>query len=253
MNLYEAIGSRQSIRKYENKEIPEKLRNQILVFSETVPRLNDRIGTEVEILDNIKGKAVIKGLFRVEAPYYLVFSSAPDEGYARNAGYMMEQIVLYLTTKGIGSCFLGGSKAKGSLVSSKVQVMLLAFGYPKGKLLRESPLAKRLPLKELCTFKEEAGEQLRTVLRAARLAPSALNSQPWHFIVYADRIYVFAKKGGLLIRGDNEMRDFSIGVMLSHIMQAAEEMWMELETTSEEQFAAKAYKNGDYIATLLLH
>lgn len=252
MNLYEAIGSRQSIRKYENKEIPEKLKNQLLAFGETVSRLNDRIGTEMEILDNIKGKADIKGLFRVEAPYYLVLYSVPEEGYARNAGYMMEQIVLYLTTKGLGCCYLGGSKVKRSSVTGKVQVMLLAFGYPKGKLLRESPLAKRQPLNELCTFKEEAGEQMRTVLRAARLAPSAFNSQPWHFIVYADRIYVFAKKGGLLLRGDSEMRDFSIGVMLSHIMQAAEEMWMELETTSEEQFAAKAYKNGDYIATILL-
>ena len=40
------------------------------------------------------------------------------------------------------------------------------------------PLAKRLPLNELCIFKEEAGEQMKTILRAARLAPSAMNTQP---------------------------------------------------------------------------
>lgn len=252
MNLYEAIGSRQSIRKYENREVSEKLRSQILTFGGKASRLNDRIGTELEILDNTKGKAEIKGMFRVEAPYYLVFYSTQEEGYARNAGYMMEQIVLYLTTKGLGCCYLGGSKLKHNSVNGKALVMIMAFGYPKGKLCRESPLAKRLPLNELCIFKEEAGEQMKTVLRAARLAPSAFNSQPWRFIVYSDRIYVFAKKGLPLMHSDEGMRNFSIGVMLSHIMQAAEEMWMELETTTEEQFALKAYKNGDYIATLLL-
>ena len=253
MNLYEAIGSRQSVRKYMSKEVPEKLRSQIMAFGEKVSRLNDRIGTEAEILDNTKGKANVRGFWKADAPYYLVIYSEVVDGYARNAGYMMEQMVLYMTAKGLGTCYLGGSKVMSITKNGRVPVMILAFGYPEGKLLRESPLAKRLPLSTLCVFKEEAGEQMKTVLRAARLAPSAFNSQPWRFIVYTDRIYVFARKGhGILKNKDDIMRDFSIGVMLSHIMLAAEELWMELETATEEQFAAKAYKNGDYIATLLL-
>ena len=32
----------------------------------------------------------------------------------------------------------------------------------------------------------------------------------------------------------------------------AEELWLELETATEEQFAAKAYKNGVYVATLAI-
>ena len=55
------------------------------------------------------------------------------------------------------------------------------------------------------------------------------------------------------------MREFSIGIMLSHIMLAAEELWMELQTETEEHFAAKSYKNvrlcGDVDAALdaLIH
>ena len=93
---------------------------------------------------------------------------------------------------------------------------------------------------------------MKTILRAARLAPSAFNSQPWRFIVYSDRIYVFARKSRLPGRVAQAMREFSIGVMLSHIMLAAEELWMELETATEEQYASKTYKNGDYVATLYL-
>ena len=131
--------------------------------------------------------------------------------------------------------------------------MIVAFGYPEGKLYRDSPLAKRLPLNELCIFKEEAGEQMKTLLRAARLAPSAMNTQPWRFIVYSDRIYVFALKTRFPGKSFHAMREFSIGIMLSHIMLAAEELWMELQTETEEHFAAKSYKNGDYVATLTLH
>ena len=100
---------------------------------------------------------------------------------------------------------------------------------------------------------------MKTFLKAARLAPSAFNSQPWRFIVYSDRIYVFSKKETGLFRGLKGLapqagtgRDFSIGVMLSHIMLAAEELWLELETATEEQFASKVYKNGTYVATLTI-
>lgn len=253
MNLYEAIARRQSIRRYAETEVPEKLRGQILAYFEKTSRLNDRIRMELEILDNTKRKTDIRGLWKVEAPYYLAVYSMAEDGFERNTGYVMEQLVLYMTVKGLGTCYLGGSKPRQTVKNGMKFVMLLAFGYPEGKLYRESALAKRHPLSELCIFKEEAGEQMKTILKAARLAPSAMNLQPWRFIVYADRIYVFAQKSRIPYVSGAGMRDFGIGIMLSHIMLAAEELWMELQTETEEQFASKTYKNGEYIATLSLH
>lgn len=259
MNLYEAIGVRHSVRKYSDREVAEKLRKQILDFAKRASPLNDRIPVEFEILDNRDKEAEIKGLWKVEAPWYLVLYSEPQEGFGRNGGYLMEQVVLYMTAKGLGTCYLGGSTVKKKRSDGKRQIMILAFGYPEGKLCRESSLAKRLPLSELCVFKEEAGEPVKTVLKAARLAPSSFNSQPWRFIVYADRIYVFSKKEPGFLQSLQGLapaaaaaRDFSIGIMLSHIMLAAEELWLELETATEEQFAVKAYKNGKYVTTLTI-
>lgn len=79
MNLYEAIGSRHSVRKYSDREVPERLRAQILAYFEKTSRLNDRIRTELEILDNTKKKAEVKGLWKTDAPYYLAFYSEPEE------------------------------------------------------------------------------------------------------------------------------------------------------------------------------
>ena len=92
-----------------------------------------------------------------------------------------------------------------------------------------------------------------TDIRSMHQMNTAMNTQPWRFIVYSDRIYVFALKTRFPGKSFHAMREFSIGIMLSHIMLAAEELWMELQTETEEHFAAKSYKNGDYVATLTLH
>ena len=222
------------------------------IFDKT-SRLNDRIRVEAVIFDNTKKKADVHGLWKVDAPYYLAIYSDQEEGCERNAGYLMEQMVLYMTAKGLGTCYLGSVQPAQKVRGGKRCLMMVAFGYPEGKLYRESPLAKRLPLNELCIFKEEAGEQMKTILRAARLAPSAMNTQPWRFHRLFRPNLCVRPKTRFPGKSFHAMREFSIGIMLSHIMLAAEELWMELQTETEEHFAAKSYKNGDYVATLTLH
>ena len=107
MNLYEAIGCRHSVRKYTDREVTEKLRGQILSYFDKTSRLNDRIRVEAVIFDNTKKKADVHGLWKVDAPYYLAIYSDQEEGCERNAGYLMEQMVLYMTAKGLGTCYLG--------------------------------------------------------------------------------------------------------------------------------------------------
>ena len=148
MNLYEAIGCRHSVRKYTDREVTEKLRGQILSYFDKTSRLNDRIRVEAVIFDNTKKKADVHGLWKVDAPYYLAIYSDQEEGCERNAGYLMEQMVLYMTAKGLGTCYLGSVQPAQKVRGGKRCLMMVAFGYPEGKLYRESPLAKRLPLNE---------------------------------------------------------------------------------------------------------
>lgn len=251
MNLYEEILKRKSVRKYSKEKISEHLLKQIGIFSSSVSPLDELIETKVEILDHGKDKVVLKGLWKVEAPYYLVFFSQEKKGYEINAGYIVEQIVLYLSSKGLGSCYLGGCHASLPEKPGMKQVITIALGYAAGVPYRDPATAKRLPLKELCVFKEEVDESLKTILKAGRLAPSSLNSQPWRFIVYRDKVYVFSCRDFLTAAPFSIMRSFNIGIMLSHMMLAAEELWMEMRLDQEEAFLKKTYKNGDYVTTLL--
>lgn len=254
MNLYEAIYNRKSVRKFRMEPLEQELCRKIKKAIENFPGLDVQSRVSLEILDNTNGRQKIRGLWKTEAPYYLLVYCGEERTEIRNAGYVAEQAVLYLTAKGLGTCYLGSAKAGEEVLNGKKRFLAIAFGIPDGKAWRDCAAARRLPLKELCVFKEEVDENMKTILKAARLAPSSMNSQPWRFIVYSDRIYIFSRKDAVpAIRKRGAVKDFNIGVMLSHIMLAAEELWVNMETVTEEQFLKKAYKNGEYICTIIFH
>ena len=107
MTLYEAIFRRKSIRKYRDTEIDPKLLEKIEQYGEDAVGIRPEIRTKWKILKGSDKR--LAGLFLVKAPYYVVLYSEICEDYRKNAGCLMEQLVLYLHTKGIGSCYQGGA------------------------------------------------------------------------------------------------------------------------------------------------
>lgn len=252
MNLYQMIFKRRSIRKFKKEQVPKQLLKDILYFGDCVSRLHTDIQIKMEINENLDGHLPVKGLWKVEAPYYLVFYSEEKEGYLKNAGYVLEPVLLYMTGKGLGTCYLGNTKISEPGPAGMKQIIAVAFGYPKTLLYRDPATAKRLPLKELCVFKEDAGDSMKNILKAVRLAPSAMNTQPWRFIVYHDKIYIFSCREFLPSHPLMTLREMSIGIMLSHLTIAAEEMWMNIRLEVEEAMDKKSYKSGAYVATAYL-
>ncbi|WP_181995558.1 nitroreductase family protein [Clostridium sp. AM58-1XD] len=110
-------------------------------------------------------------------------------------------------------------------------------------------------LKELCVYPEGTAisPDIAAILQAARLAPSSFNSQPWRFVVRHDKIHVFACHNKIAFSDLGRFQEFNIGIVLSHIVLAAEEQWVTAETVREEGLSEKEYKNGKYICTVRLH
>ncbi len=252
MNLYQMIFKRRSIRKFKKEQVPEQLIKDILYFGKCVSRLHADIQVKMVINEHPEGHHSIRGLWKVEAPYYLVFYSEEKEGYLANAGYILEPVLLYMTGKGLGTCYLGNVKVLEPGPAGMKQIIAVAFGYPKTLLYRDPATAKRLPLKELCVFKEEAGESMKNILKAVRLSPSVMNTQPWRFIIYHDKIYIFSCREFIPTASLASLREMSIGIMLSHLSIAAEEMWMNMKLESESAMEKKSYKSGSYVATAFL-
>ena len=251
MTLYEAIFRRKSIRKYRDTEIDPKLLEKIEQYGEDAVGIRPEIRTKWKILKGSDKR--LAGLFLVKAPYYVVLYSEICEDYRKNAGCLMEQLVLYLHTKGIGSCYQGGARVKHEDEKELEPVMIMAFGYPAEPLERSYEDFRRIELKKLVTIRGAFGKVQRKLLEAARLAPSAMNRQPWRFVSSEDRIHLFVKKPGKL--GYQTQQDFNLfdaGVALSHMLVTAEEQWFDLEYQKLDSILEKEFQNYVYVGSLLI-
>jgi len=91
-----------------------------------------------------------------------------------------------------------------------------------------------------------------TILKAAALAPSSLNGQPWRFVVYNNRAHVFMQKKSTKIPAMERMRMIDIGIALNHMMITAEELWVEAELKEIDNISNQSFKNNSYITSLII-
>src|SRR5699024_11676136 len=166
--------------------------------------------------------------------------------------YIMEQMVLYLCSIGLGNCYIGSRRVRRELQEKdgKKLVGIIAFGKSKGPWTRKPSEANRLAMDELCVFKEVPRQWMKQLLEAARLAPSSMNSQPWRFVVYDNRIHVFAKKHNMNHLGKFEELNF--GIMFSHLMVVAEELCLDVDLIRLEEITHKNFPNNQYVLSAIL-
>lgn len=254
MNLNEAIYVRKSIRNYYMQELEPSVISNINSYIQRLQPLKPEIGFDFLLYDNINSDIKINGMFLAKAPYYLILSSEYREDYLLNAGYLMQQMVLYLTAKNIGTCYQGAFKPN-EYVKSKLKydyVIAIALGKSESDIYREPRKAKRFKQKEITVYKEEIGEDMKLLIKAACISPSSLNNQPWRFVVYKNRMHVFCKKGHFnkIVLSDNKLID--IGIMLSNIAIAADELWINIVFSDLEQIKERQFNNVEYITSVFM-
>ena len=254
MNLYEAIYVRQSVRRFQEKPIDQLTLKHIRRYMQAVSPLYEDIRWHMELIDASADKKAVRGIWKADAPYYMVIYTEEGKRALCNAGFIMEQLALYLVTKGIGSCYQGCARAGRTpeAAADLEAVMILAFGWGKEGIERDVTEARRMRLQDLVVKKEELGDDLKTMLRAARLAPSAWNRQPWRFVAYRNRIHVFEKIPGRRFFVSRKARDFDIGIALSHFVLAAEELWLHCEVRQMERVSEREIKHYEYAATVFI-
>lgn len=251
MNTFDAIFSRRAIRHYENEKLDWEIIADILQYADSLPMLIEGIAVEYKLVSNIESKQGFHGPFNVKAPYYLCLSSEEKDDYLLNAGYLMQQVSLYMISKGLGTCFMIAHPGKGLIATMKYKyVVAIAFGRTSSPLYRNSSEAKRLPESELIVYKENVTPDIKQVLAAARLAPSAFNNQPWRFVVYKNRIHIFSKKNPIIAKALDYNKMIDMGIMLANLLTAAEELWLEVSLSKSESLQNKQFQKTEYLCTV---
>lgn len=254
MNMYDIIYSRKSIRSFHQEVIDWEIIEDILRFANSLPMLAKDIKVEFKLISNIEQNQGFNGPFAVKAPYYISLSSEKKDDYLLNAGYLMQQLSLYIESKELGTCFLGAASPGWGLKKTIKfdYIIALAFGKSKEPLYRDAFLAKRSPENDLVVYKEEVSTDLRKMLDAARLAPSAYNGQPWRFVVYKNRIHIFVKKNPWFAKPLDKLKMIDIGIMLANLLIAAEELWVDVKLNKSDVIMNKSLKNNEYVLTILI-
>lgn len=250
MNTYEAIYKRKSVRKYKQELIPEELLEDIQNYFDEIPRLVPGIRTELVIERCMNGReGAVLG--KSKPPYQMKIYSEDKERYRMNAGYLMEMMSLYLTTRGLGSCYRSTSLLPKKDMDGKKYLMTMSFGYAAGSHLRTAVQFRRLDIKNLCVLRETMRPWVRELIEAARLAPSSMNSQPWRFLISNGRIHIFSRKDDAGFRG--KYTEFNLGIMLAHILTAAEELWLNVDLIRLEDISQREFKRFNYVISVLLN
>lgn len=212
MQLYESIFKRKSTRKYDPEKLPSEQLLQILDFAGRAKPLDPQLRTRIELVD----AAAVKGMVLAKAPHYLLLYSEEAEGYLTNAGFLLQQVDLYLASLGLGSCWLGMAKTTAPTKEGLGYVIMLAFGKAHGEPHRGNLSEfSRKSLSEIALGQDDR-------LDAVRLAPSASNSQPWYFVCQEDGLFVYRKTLGLLKAAMYDtMNQIDMGIALCHLWLAS--------------------------------
>lgn len=212
-SLYRAIFRRKSVRTYILSPLPAATLADIAAFAHTLQPLDE--GIEYDLL--YLGMDDVKNPLPIKAPHYVCLYSEKKGAYLMNAGFLLQQLDLYLSANNLASCWLGMAKPSKQVPSQKDGlefVIMLAFGQGAESVHREDRSSFRRKNYADISSIPNAEELLEPV----RIAPSASNTQPWFFSGTRDEIIVNRKKLNLIkapLYG--RINQIDIGIALYHL------------------------------------
>ncbi len=230
MTLKETIFRRKSVRSFENRAVEGETLEKIREFISSIKPLYPEISVGAEIV----GKEEIRSIFPWLTDKVIAVFSEDGEGMFENVGFIFQQLDLFLQSIGLGCCWLGiGTVAKDASVRAKFSqmkyVIMLAFGYPKGKALRDG--ADDFRRRSLSQIADEPDPRLEV----ARVAPSSVNSQPWYFVHKGEVIHTFCSFSGVIRKVPKYMNLIDTGIALAHIFVANPDTFEFFKTENPPQ------------------
>ena len=197
MEIKEAIKNRHSVRQYRDIPLEDSL---VTRLKETIEECNQESGLKIQlVLDDPECfDAFLAHTMKFQnVRNYLVIAGEkgmPD--LEEKGGYFGQRIVLEAQRMGLNTCWVGGTYKKGkckAVLSPDEKILcVIAVGYGanEGKKHRSKPLDKVCGVK-----KEEMPAWFRDGMKAALMAPTALNQQKFFVTLKGDRAVIRAGKG----------------------------------------------------------
>ena len=178
------------MRKYSDEKLTAEELTKVKEYLQQLKPLVPEIQVRYEIVPCSETNC------KFNAEYCLIVYSREADLWLANIGYMLEQWDLYLSTLNIGVCWYGMGKVEQAEKDGLNYGIMLAFGKNSEEDFRkETTEFNRKQLKDFWQVVGDSNLDLLAVGETARLAPSAVNSQPWKVVEESNTLKIYREKG----------------------------------------------------------
>lgn len=246
------VKLRYSVRTYTSQKISQDMGNQINKYINTLSNpFSLKISFQVlhsETTENAK-KLGTYGMIKGAGEYIGATVKNAELSMAA-LGYEFEKLILYLTSLGLGTCWLGGTFNRGEFAKAmeikenELFPIISPIGYASEKKRMTDSLVRffaksdqRKPWESIFFHKNfstplakaDAG-QYEEALEMIRLAPSASNKQPWRILKDGSAYHFFENKAkGYSDSFGYDIQEIDMGIAACHFHLAALEKGLEGE------------------------
>lgn len=267
-NITEHIKNRRSVRSFDGKGLSKADLDSLMTFAKTIENPY-KIPVEFKIID-----AKQYGLscpVTVGTDLFIGGKIKCAENASVAFGYSFEAMVLYAQSLGIGTTWLGGTMNRNAfekameLATDEIMPCASPLGYPAKKMsVRESMMRKAIKANERMPFdelffdgsfntplsKEKAGKWAEA-LEMVRLAPSAVNKQPWCAVASEDAVHFYIKRSkGFNYNEKLDMQMIDLGIALCHFDLTAKENGLNI--IFEQNDPKLETQDAEYIASYVI-
>ena len=212
--LYEAAQRRASCRSFAAAPTCDQW-NALLAAADTLTLPGARIA--LGMCENTLFQPLFGLLMKFEnvQRFAAVIAADSSPQSAVNAGISGEMFLLRAVELGLGGCWVSGTFKRGQvgikLAEGEKLLALIALGVPKQE--PKLPLVrKRKEITAICPEVDALAPALREAAQYVRIAPSAMNLQPWRITMVSDKEVTLAVAAGPL--------RLDLGIALAHAVLA---------------------------------
>ena len=248
----QCMTQRRSVRTFDNKGISAETLQQLREYADA---LQNPFGVKVTFKFASTEEYGLSSPVIVGEKYYILAIAPKCARMEEAVGYSFEQLLLYAWSLGLGSVWIGGTMDRklfekaADLKEGERMPCVSPIGVAAPKMsTREKLMRKGIKAdtrgawnelffeKDFSTpLKKEAVETIAPVLEMVRLAPSAVNRQPWRLVVQGDRVHFYEKPyKGMVSDAVGDMQRIDIGIAINHFMLALAQSGMQADILDEE-------------------
>ncbi len=271
MDIKRVISQRKSIRTYRNEiisiELREKLENYI---ADVASPFESKMRFVLLDTDDMSSQTKL-GTYGVisGAKTFICGITEKAYRYEENLGFAFEKIILYATSLGLGTCWLGGTfnrsnfaKAVG-LKGNEIIPVVTPVGYAKEKrnfldslFVKSAGSVNRKDWSELFfdegfgkPLKRDAEDRFAEVFDMVRIAPSARNKQPWRIVKNGGMFHFHLCRAlGYKETLGYDIQRLDIGIAMCHFEIMIQELGLEGKWINNDP-GLILEKNIEYIIT----